>query len=192
MPPKKGEIMKKLLIILVATCLSTSAMADLLIEPYAGFGFGSLENNKNALHKYTVSFAPTIGGRLGWEGTFLFAAVDYMIQSGTYEGDTSLVDNIEVDFTTSMFAAAVGLDVPVLPIRFWGKYIFSRDTTVESTTGDIDYSGDGYGIGAGFTGLPFLSINLEYLMTNYDEKDSESVDYDVNTVLFSLSIPFSI
>ena len=50
---------------------------------------------------------------------------------------------------------------------------------------------DGYGLGIGFTGLPFVSLNLEIEALNYDaESSGVETDYSVASTILSVSMPF--
>lgn len=78
----------------------------------------------------------------------------------------------------------MGLDLPIL-LRFWGEYFLSSEAE------NLTFK-DGYSIGAGFTGLPFVSINLEAQTINY-ELEQSGFKYDVASAayLLSVSLPLS-
>ncbi|MNT19450.1 hypothetical protein D3C72_1547100 [compost metagenome] len=63
---------------------------------------------------------------------------------------------------------------------------------------DIDGKAEGSGmkIGVGFTGLPFISINLEYIKDDFTKFNGESLDdsfdkFDSTAYLLSVSLPLT-
>ena len=99
-----------------------------------------------------------------------------------------------------------GFNFPIL-IRVWASYYFNSKIEGQDSTGihSIDstetLNGNGYAIGVGFTGLPFLSLNLELRNFTYDEIDdinlnpttaTLSPEYKASEVFVSLSLPINI
>lgn len=77
-------------------------------------------------------------------------------------------------------AAFAAFKAPVIPLRVFGRYIF--DTGVSGAT-----TSTGYGVGVGFTGMPFISINLDY--TKLDNK-IKLIDNSGDEIMLSISVPF--
>ena len=78
-----------------------------------------------------------------------------------------------------------------------------NDLKNQASSGDITLSGSALKLGVGFTGLPFVALNLEYIMNDYNKYKSPGVDQSIdssgylkdakmNSILFSLSVPFDI
>ena len=169
--------MKKLLLPLVMLTISLNAQAGFLIDPYIGTGsyassFDAANAAAEGVDQDDVEESMTaVGSRLGYSFLLLNAGIDY--QLATVDGDNA-----------TNISAFVGVDLPIL-FRFWGEYFISSDVDVDSgVTSDFT---DGYGLGVGFTGLPFVSINLEAQYLNY-ELESSGFEYDVTTASYLLSV----
>lgn len=164
-----------------------------MLEPYVGYAFSGGGDD-------TTVTGPMAGLRTGL--TFplgLQVGAEYFRTSQNLEVDGSDTD---VDYEQSGVGAFVGFDAPVLPIRFWGTYFFDSEVELDPSIGipglftlDKYTEGSGYKVGVGFTGLPFLSINLEWQSIAYDavEINGTSVDItdggDFETILLSVSLP---
>ena len=184
--------MKLLTIVLVL--FSFNASAGFLIEPYAGFGTfttttDSIKNATSALEddlEDTALDAETstvFGARVGYSFLLLSAGIDY-------EMDTFS------DGSRSVASLFVGVDLPIL-LRFWAEYGFASSYTTDSSDledFDVSYNG-GYSVGIGFTGLPFVSLNLEIENSNYTYENSDTdveFDSDWASYLFSVSFPINL
>lgn len=166
--------MSKILFITLTLFISHQAAAGLLIDPYIGYGAISTDSDvpDDDAETQTGSF---IGTRIGYSFVLLSAGLDVSA------GSAGNLDRTN----TAVFA---GVDLPIL-FRFWGKYLLSSD--LDNNDNDFDdFSYDlknGYVLGAGFTGLPFVSLNAEYGKTFY-EASSGGDDYDFDTESFMLSV----
>lgn len=165
-----------LLLVLGSFLIVNTANAGFLIDPYLGTGqtksvfdaVGGATSQDDDEDNTTVT-----GARLGYSFLLLSAGIDYQMASVDGSNFTN----------TSVF---VGVDLPIL-LRGWAEYF------VGSTTDDSDFSDsfkfkDGYGIGLGFTGLPFVSINLEIQNLNYEWDGSTATGYDLATATTVLSV----
>jgi len=91
----------------------------------------------------------------------------------------------------------IGYEFPVL-FRVYAGYIFSGTGTTKADDGTkIEFNeGTGSKVGVGFTGLPFVDINLEYRQMKYPEMTLGSTDTDTDTtystIMLGLSLPFTI
>ncbi len=163
------------LIAMIAFTVVGQAQAGLLIDPYVGIG-----QAKNTIDAATGSEGTesmtSIGSRLGYSFLLFSAGIDY--ERSTIDKDTA----------TNM-SAFVGFDLPIL-LRVWAEYFVSSSYDADdSTDPDLNFK-DGYGMGIGFTGLPFVSINLEVAAYNYDfDFGNQKVDYALGTTLLSVSLP---
>lgn len=183
-----------------------SARAGILIEPYLGFSLAGSGDTTLGTAKYDHSYStPTIGGRLGYGMLGFMGGIDYSMQSFDLEsevGSTTYKDGV----SKSQLGIFVGYNLPIL-LRVWGTYYLSSKVEGDdaNTTGQFidsryEYSdGGGYALGAGFTGLPFVSINLEYRTLEYDKAElsganvtSYNEKMDLSEILLSVSLPLDL
>ncbi len=171
--------MKLLTIVLVL--FSFNASAGFLIEPYAGMGNYTSTVDATGIDGEDNEAMSIFGARLGYSFILLSAGIDYEVQT---------ID--DGSFTnTSLF---VGVDLPIL-LRFWGKYIISAQQSADDSsavTGDFT---SGYAVGLGFTGLPFVSLNLEAQQVSYEYDLGGSLDdtkIDFANLLFTVSFPINL
>ena len=178
--------MKKIyqLLLLLGLAFGTNAHADLLIEPLAGYSFGKFTTNAAGVDDATLN-GTSYGGRLGYSNLGLQLGVDYLNSNLNIEDDND-------DLKASEWGAFVGFKFPVL-FRVYAGYVFSG--TGELGNMDLE-KGSGAKFGVGFTGLPFININLEYRKITYDEIKVGSVElsdeYGYNAYMISLSLPFTL
>ncbi|MCP4913612.1 MAG: outer membrane beta-barrel protein [Oligoflexia bacterium] len=209
---------RKLLLLLLL--LPQLAWAGIHVEPYLGYGMTKLEQElQGASYKVAGtneekgSFIE-FGGRLGYSMLGLSLGLDYNFTPSAYSLDRELPlpEVTEAyDYTSSNFGVFVGYELPIM-FRFYGSYYLSSNLKIDSdtytgdgqdNTGD-EFKGKGYNLGVGFTGLPFVSINLEYRSISYDERKNVSggntINYpsgndsevDANTLLLSVSVPLDL
>ena len=170
--------MKRLLLPLIVLTISFNAQAGFLIDPYVGTGsyVGAFDAANAAAEGADIKDAEesmtAVGSRLGYSFLLVSAGIDYQMATVDDESQTNI-------------SAFVGVDLPIL-FRFWAEYFISSDITIDNA--DSEFT-DGYGLGVGFTGLPFVSINLEAQYLNYDlESDTGGLEYDFETVSYLLSV----
>jgi hypothetical protein len=158
-----------------------TAQAGFLIEPYVGTGQFKSTVDLASEDEETASMTTT-GARLGFGflGT-LYAGIDYSMQ-------TTEISEEDASFTNT--AAFVGIDLPIL-LRAWAKYYIASNADIDNVD-TVDFK-DGYAVGVGFTGLPFVSLNLELQNINYTI-DVSGNDVDVATAgtVFSVSLPLDL
>ncbi|MBK27091.1 MAG: hypothetical protein CME70_24015 [Halobacteriovorax sp.] len=191
--------MKKLLLGTFALVMfSNTALAGFLIDPYLGFRFnGKIEEEANAgdLDEFSYS-GLAYGARLGYNYLGLMMGMEYGVASGDVEQDTdpgSVVNSgvgKSLDGSFTNVGVYIGYEMPLL-LRFWATYYFKAKMEVDGEANNFNdlnpnstftntFNGSGFGLGVGYTGLPFLSFNLEYKVITYDEV--ESGDASVGTV----------
>ena len=67
-----------------------------------------------------------------------------------------------------------------------------------ASTGTSNYDGKGYKIGVGFTGLPFVSLNLEAIFREYDKERVLTTPFTIDlepktaSYMLSVSVPFNL
>ena len=167
------------------------ARAEILLEPLVAY---NLHSKLDVAREDNYSGGGTgFGGRAGYQKLGFQLGVDYLHSDLDFD-DSDFGKNVTMD----EFAGFVGFEFPFL-IRVYGGYIFAangdssyRDSTIRR---DFELSGGtGSKFGIGFTGLPFVCINLEYRQGEFDEYDlgnttvNEKVKY--SAYLLSVSLPF--
>ncbi len=179
--------------------ISSNAKADLLIEPVVGYNLGySLDVKFDSVamassnQKYTGGGGGSYGGRLGYQNFGLQLGLDYL-KSSINMNDSDFKSNI----ATSEWAGFVGYEFPIM-LRVYAGYIFAGSGTgknkLDQTTELSKESGTK--IGLGFTGLPFIDINLEYRRATWTQNSFGGTDYDgsftYSTIMLGLSAPFTL
>lgn len=188
----KEIYMKK---IIVAMMLMFTTNAGLLVEPYLGYDIGKFSTEISGTEFEWTTNGPVVGGRLGYTFLTFMAGVDYSITTLDAEIDTAGYTSTLSDFDGNHLGIFAGVELPVL-LRAWATYFLSSKLTDND---DDEYDGSGFGLGVGFTGLPFVSLNLEYRSMTYDEFTDVSAgttstdrDYDVSEILFTVSLPLDL
>ncbi|PIP93500.1 MAG: hypothetical protein COW00_18645 [Bdellovibrio sp. CG12_big_fil_rev_8_21_14_0_65_39_13] len=201
--------MRLVILALLLICVSINTKASILIEPYLNYLTGSSKfegSNSGILNgDYVYSETGTnYGIKLG--GTFdpIFFGASYelgnlkrKIDKVPREGITVNPSSNKID--TTLLGIIIGAKIPFL--RFWGSYYIDSEWKYKdgSDPGAKDTVG-GFGLGLGFTGLPFMSINLEYRSLEVKEHKNTSgvvTKYPTSTVsgqkysdfLIGVSIP---
>jgi len=177
--------LKTLTLLIVLSGFVSTANAGLLIEPYLGYHTGEVNDGST---KDDFS-GMTYGARVGYQHALgLMFGVDYM--TGSWEQDS----NPKADLTPAILGVFVGYDFPVL-LRVYGVYSLSNEVKHKDTSGSSTMKGDGaIKLGVGFTGLPLVSINLEYLQASYDKSGSTTLTPAIKASGYGLtvSIPFDL
>ena len=178
------------------------AKADVLLEPYAGYEVGTLNmtygsgagvtNSGQSFQNSQTGF--DLGLRLGYEFPLIFAALDGMYTTGNV-GSGSGTGSFS---SSSMTRTSVFIDagVHILFIRGYVGYGFVDNTAI-STTNSPSFTGNAIKLGVSFTGIPFVDINVEYIMhtlTNYSIQNDPGNDFTSsgknNVAMVSVSVPF--
>lgn len=172
--------MKKLLLVFALVLGFTSvSQADILVEPYLGYEMGKTKNSDG---KFDGS---QLGLRLAYAAPiFFWGGLDYtMGVSATAKPDVGAND----DGKRSTLYGVVGVDFPIL-FRAWVGYGFMNEIKFD-TAGKV--KGKATKVGVGFTGLPFVSLNLEYVNEKFDEGDAGTIDpeFENNSYVLSVSLP---
>ncbi|AFY02351.1 outer membrane beta-barrel protein [Bdellovibrio bacteriovorus] len=170
--------MKKLLVMLaVVMGFGSVSHADILLEPYLGYEMGKTTDPDGKID------GTQLGVRLAYRSPVMFwAGLDGTLGlSGTFKPDTG---SDETAKRTTVYGV-VGLDFPIL-VRAWLGYGFMNDVDLEDSG---KMKGKATKLGVGFTGLPFLSLNVEYLKETFDEVDGVDIDAKNESVVVSVSLP---
>lgn len=193
------HLLKNLILFMVAFfTLSSQSQALILLEPYLGYKMGSGENSLSSKTEYDFDTL-TYGARLGVKSLGFSLGLDYSLASGEWEAKSSASTSKD-DRDQKSLGAFIGYELPAF-FRVWGTYFF--ETEFEDTTGADSgdtLGGSGLGLALGYTGLPFVSLNLEYRMFTLDERETSGVktslngqnEIDYNEILLSLSVPLDL
>ena len=198
----------KKLVMLSVFLFSFSVKAGFLLDPYLGYSVG--ENNQtlsnvgvlNGDYKYSNN-GIRYGSRVGIEYLGIMGGIDYGMGTTKRKLETAppFVTAAEHEYKIKQIGAFIGYNLPFL-LRAWGTYYFSYDWEVDGGAGE-KLSGSAFALGVGFTGLPLVSINLEYKSFTFDESRDESTgvitkyptsqrsEIEGSEVMLSVSIPLN-
>jgi hypothetical protein len=165
------------------------AKADLYLEPYVGYQVGTFTHNVSSVSG-TVS-GTAAGLRVGLSLPIFFVAAEYSLANGTMKPSSGS----DLDVTGKTLFATVGARLPL--IRAYAGYGIMNDWDTKVSGGSTGtYKGSAIKLGAGFSGLPFIAVNVEYVMstfTKYKVGSSESnTDMKSGTYMLNVSLPLSI
>lgn len=167
-----------------------TASASLLLEPHVAYNLSGSGDGSGTEYDYN---GPQIGARVGYQTFGFMAGLDYTHGTGDMDLKTAGVTTSR-DYTTDDVGVFVGYNFPIL-VRAWATYYFSSEGEIKGLS---ELSGKTTELGVGFTGLPFLSINLVYRMVNMDESKAiatgakSSIDQDFKEVVLGVSLPFTL
>ncbi len=200
--------MKNRILFLMATfalILPLKSKADLLVEPYLSQEIGVQVGKFSSTYLAGADFGGKTSGtglgvRVGYTFPLVWTALDINMMSAgnaTYDDSGFFSDVIK----RNNYFIDVGVDLPFL-IRGWFGYGFKDTYEFENSTG---YSGKFEGtatkFGIGFKFIPFVSLNLEYVMHKYDKVSGSTFtgsfsDYfskvENNALLVTVGIPLSL
>lgn len=149
------------------------AKADLYLEPYLGYGSGELKLGSST---YTMS-GSGIGARVGFSLPIFFVAADYAMGSG--KANLKSGSGSSGDYSSSDLFAVVGARLPL--IRAYAGYGLMNSVTAKGNGADSTLTGTAMKFGVGFSGLPFVAINLEYITETYNKLKSGGAEYDIKS-----------
>lgn len=180
--------MKKFLAVFGFSALMVSASVSqaIYIEPYLGiYGVGTQKMTTPAASEGDLTGSMGLGLRLGY--SFMGFSVGADFDTGNI--DSKAASGVTTKIKTTNLGIFANFDVPVLPVRAYATYILDAKATPE---GSVDQKGKGFKIGAGFTGLPFVALNIDYYLIKYDNIGGVTADNDVKFAVFSVSLPLDI
>lgn len=178
--------------VLAAMFVHSTSYADFLIEPYLGYGIGK--------SKVTIATLPLTeedtkgvyyGLRAGYS-TAINLAFGAEFMMGNFEDEDLGATDEATKFTFADPGVFVSFDFPVL-VRAFATYFPMAKVKAKDSSGTTDLEGNTMKLGVGLTWLPFLSINLEYMMGTYDTTVSGvKIEADMKTYGLSVSFPLEI
>ena len=157
--------------ILAATAVTLltvkSASAGILLEPVLGYGMGTYEQPVSGFIDTDMkgkSSGIYYGGRAGYGiGPVTIAADVLMAGAIKNKSDDPTWDDEDTKSRTMMGVTGV-VSFPLLPIRLWLGYNFS-DTVKMKDGSSIE--GNGFKVGVGYTIIPMVSVNLDYITSTF-------------------------
>ncbi len=172
---------------------SIVASADIFIEPWVGYEGGTFKFDGASTAMSSSTTPPTsgtitgsnFGGRLGFKFLGFMVGGEYSY-AGLSEKPSSGSSLSQKSTDGGVF---VGFNFPML-LRVYATYFVSSSATVDTYVGD--FSGSGYRAGVGFTGLPFVVINVEAIGRDYNKYSGNAIsggDLKNTSVCVNISLP---
>lgn len=195
-----------LLAMVMMAAMSTGANAALLIEPHIGYNVSGSGDTAIDDANMEVDYSGLqYGLRAGWQYLGFMVGLDYTTSNPEIESTFTVPavpgfsQTVKNDFKKKEIGVFAGYNLPIL-LRAWAGYYFDVEAKSENESDLIEsgakMSGSGMELGVGFTGLPFVSLNLVYRNTSFDEfKDSEGTDkikLNASEIVLGASIPFTL
>lgn len=183
--------MRRLLVVLCFFPLMSFAKdAGVFAEPYAGYFIGETEGTNLGVADLKSYVA---GARLGYRTESGWAyGIDYAQGNGDYETTTATYD-----YTTKDGGIFIGYYFTEY-VKVWASYILQYENTIKDLTAvgtDTEAEGDGFNVGIGIRGIPFVTINVTYSERNVDEINGATAgvasDNKVKTTMLSVSLPYN-
>ncbi len=173
----------------VLVFLGKVAFAGVLIEPYVGYSLaGKMEDTSGGITQKWDYSGLNLGGRLGAQYLGLMGglAYDHGSYTTTYKAPSSVIDllnsfdaGLDTKWSVNSYGAFVGYNFPIL-LRVWGTYFINSDWKATESKGgrlkDDKMKASAYELGLGYTALPFLSLNVQYRVTNFDKIEYSNGD----------------
>ncbi len=180
----KATLRLVLFLSIASVTFNQAAHAGLLLEPYVGYVSGTAKGETST--DYTGS---SLGARVG------FTMLGFGI-GADYEANTIVDDGSpKSDFTRGEAGLFLAYKFPIL-FRLYATYVPTSSIYVKQsgTTTTLE-KGTATKIGLGYTGFPFININLEFNSAEYKEaKGLGTLTPKVTTSGYALSIsaPFDL
>ena len=190
-------------LMMLLLCTAQYSHAGLLLEPVLGYSSGEILDN-DEMAKDSLS-GLSYGGRIGYQHSQYQIGFDYLRSS--YQ-----VDEMD-DFSSQEAGIFVAYISPENHVRAYLGYMiysaikFSASANVEVDGNNVyvDFDakttkGSGFKVGVGYTGLPYVNINLEYRRSTFSEYEIEalgqslstSADWELGVGMISVSAPFEL
>lgn len=176
-----NAMIKALVLSLALAGICLPAQASLRVEPFLGYHMG---NDKNTPENDVKG--SEMGARVGF--STLGFALGGELSKGMYEVDSNPSQDLE---PTNMGVFA-SFEFPIL-VRVYGTYIFNSKSDYSS----YEIEGNGTRLGVGFTGLPFIAINVEYINMKYDDCSGSALcaafgEYKTSMYGINVSLPLDL
>ncbi len=149
-------------LVFLVTSAVLPASAGILVEPYLGLEKGKTVTESGVNSATHDGSAVVLGARLGYTLPILFwFGVDYSLTTGGKGKTSNAIFAQDYDYTRSDLYAVAGFDFPIL-VRAWFGYGLMNEIKTTANSITANYNGGAHTkVGVGFTGLPFVSVNVE-------------------------------
>ena len=172
------------LIIALAVIFTVNIGHSFEIEPFAGYGIGS-RNDDTSTNFDTKALI--LGARAG---IGIFPMFTAGVQATLLSGGSSDSTTLSQDLSGTEAGVYVKWSAPIMLQAYAGYNILANKT--ETLAGvDTEFTGNGFFLGVGWTGLPFVVINLEMHRDSYSESKTAGTTTTLNdttTEMFRLTI----
>jgi hypothetical protein len=162
--------------------------AAIYLEPAVGVGM----SGKIDLSSEKPDLSGTVYGlKLGYSKLGLALGGEYSTGQYNYKQE----DGLKVTTTPTDLGVFVSYTFPIM-FKVQASYLLSSSMTLKDLDTKIQ-KGSGTKVGVGFTGFPFVAVNVDYLMNEYKEVETAGVTAELsdkiktNMVLVSVSVPLS-
>lgn len=184
----------------ILMCASLTANAGLLIEPHLGYNLHSSTKKGTDTLSYNGA---QYGARLGMQKLGFMGGLDYTHSNYTVETKPISGASDKDEKKRDELGLFVGYKFPVL-VRAWLGYNFLAKETqtklgpTSGTKAGEYYKGHSTEVGVGFTGLPFVSINLSYKMLSYDKQNDTvrttalNPKFEPKEIILGISFPINL
>ena len=162
--------MQKVLLPFFLLTLSINSSARIYLEPLVGSNLSGNQKFTNLGEKISYNHAGFFfGGKLGYAITpgFIIGG-DY--RSGKFKPTlkgTAAGFPTKPEYDTTSIGAFISANIVPL-FNVFAAYYFKNEQQRTNDNSSELYSGNRTSLGVGFTGLPFVSINLEYSIFEFD------------------------
>lgn len=184
--------MKKIWVIAALLMFSTNVFAGILLEPYVGYETGTAKGDIGGTTAFKIS-GPHFGAKVGYGIMGLGFGVD--VAKANLKGKDTTTAGSDLDMKATDLGAFVQFQFPVL-IKVSLTYFADSRMTSESAGSAVEFKGNGTKIGIGFTGLPFIAINLDAISEKYEDIKFAGIaltgsNIDRKSLMLSVSAPFN-
>ena len=199
----KSIFIRSLIVSVLILTGVNNAKAGLFVDPYLGYNAGwatqDYTSGSTTVSLDYTSMGPMFGARAGFQMLGFMAGAEYGMSTTTQDLAAAAAAGIpaaSTDLQTTYMGVFVGYELPIL-LRAWATYNLSVNSEKTSGTdkGDVT-SGSGFTLGVGFTGLPFVSLNVEYRSVTFNKSTASggsetdlANDITSNELFASVSIP---
>lgn len=161
----------------VALAWTTTAKADIYLEPYLGYLAGKWEMGASNKKMHGTQ----LGARVGY--SMLGFAVGAEYEMGIQKDDASPSN----DLTPGHLGAFASYEFPIL-VRVYGTLYPMAKTKSKSSTATTTYEGKGVKLGVGFTPLPLLAVNFEMQTHTFDKNSAGSLTDEMKMTVYGVNV----
>ena len=184
----------KHIIVFALLLLALPAKAGFLIEPNLGYQISSTYDRGTPPTDSINGI--TYGVMAGYDYMGLQVLLDYM---GSIETDIKPSTGTYVPAakgSESQIGVVVGYQIPML-FRIFAGYIFTHEVTFKQTPFTVISKGSGFKVGASYSIIPMLNVNLTYVSSTFKDATVNGVSATYTTqpkfneLILSVSVPLT-